>query len=351
MLQADATADRPNLDLLRSVAVSYVLVFHLLLFFGCVDVSAGGVRAALHNLGLFGVFIFFVHTSLVLLLSLGRMRARGGPLFGEFMIRRVFRIYPASIVMVLLVTVFRMPVADFLGGHFVNGTFTAGNIFANLALVQNIPGLSPLLAPLWSLPFEMQMYLLLPPLFIGVRKLRSTWSAVALWFCAAAFAFFWHRFDKNEYCNIFIWMPDFLAGVLCYRLIGTRARLPWWLFPFALAAVTIPYLARPALPVSWLCCFALAVLLPLFKELPEGRLHELLKVIARYSYGIYLTHFAAIWFAFVYLARLSLALQWLVFIATTGLGSALLYHLVEAPFIGAGSRVASRRRASEAIAA
>jgi peptidoglycan/LPS O-acetylase OafA/YrhL len=112
--------------------------------------------------------------------------------------------------------------------------------------------------------------------------------------------------------NIFIWMPDFLAGVLCYRLIGTRARLPWWLFPFALAAITIPYLAHPTVPASWLCCFALAVLLPLFEEMPAG----------------------------------------LVFVATTGLGSALPYHLVEAPLIAAGSRVASRRRArAEAIAA
>jgi peptidoglycan/LPS O-acetylase OafA/YrhL len=61
--------------------------------------------------------------------------------------------------------------------------------------------------------------------------------------------------------------------------------------------------------------------------------------IARYSYGIYLTHFVCIWFAFAELARLPLGLRWLVFVTTAGAAPVVLYHMVEAPMISLGHRI------------
>src|SRR5258708_17236985 len=86
-----------NLDFLRSAAVLLVLAQHL------------GRR--LHDdpsnwlptsyLGLFGVLLFFVHASLVLMYSMERSGLQGRALLKDFYIRRIFRIYPLSILAIV----------------------------------------------------------------------------------------------------------------------------------------------------------------------------------------------------------------------------------------------------------
>ena len=48
-----------------------------------------------------GVLMFFVHTSMVLMLSLERTRLSGRALFGAFYLRRAFRLYPFSMACVI----------------------------------------------------------------------------------------------------------------------------------------------------------------------------------------------------------------------------------------------------------
>src|SRR5271168_3671117 len=87
----------PNLDFLRSMAVLMVLADHLTRHFH-LD-RLGPLEFA--NLGIFGVLLFFVHTSLVLMHSMRRSGLNGIDLAKEFYIRRFFRIYPLSIVTIL----------------------------------------------------------------------------------------------------------------------------------------------------------------------------------------------------------------------------------------------------------
>lgn len=75
--------DSPNLDLLRAIAVSCVLLSHLT---WSVGYSEWG------SLGRFGVVLFFVHTSYVLMASLDRSQGN----ISSFAIRRFFRIYPLA---------------------------------------------------------------------------------------------------------------------------------------------------------------------------------------------------------------------------------------------------------------
>ena len=105
------TADSTNLDLLRAVAVLCVLAAHLIL---CqFDTGHWHMRGydfwklQLTELGHVGVLLFFVHTALVLMLSLERTKARQLTL--NFYIRRVFRIYPLSILCVVAVVLLRVP--------------------------------------------------------------------------------------------------------------------------------------------------------------------------------------------------------------------------------------------------
>src|SRR5258708_1062561 len=85
-----------NLDLLRAIAVLLVLTQHLLphLHFDHLDWMLS------RSLGLFGVFLFFVHTSLVLMYSMERSSLTGWQLCKNFAVRRFFRIYPLSILAV-----------------------------------------------------------------------------------------------------------------------------------------------------------------------------------------------------------------------------------------------------------
>jgi peptidoglycan/LPS O-acetylase OafA/YrhL len=85
-----------NLDFLRAVAVLAVYFAHL------------SHALNLYNpgsLGRFGVLIFFVHTSCVLMFSLQRLSSSGftndSRLTAAFWIRRFFRIYPLSIICIL----------------------------------------------------------------------------------------------------------------------------------------------------------------------------------------------------------------------------------------------------------
>ena len=75
-------ADSANLDFLRAAAVTFVLVFHLALFFQ-------KKRFGLDEIGHWGVLIFFVHTSLVLMFSLRRQKTGAfARSYGVFTVRR-----------------------------------------------------------------------------------------------------------------------------------------------------------------------------------------------------------------------------------------------------------------------
>ena len=69
-----------------------------------------------------------------------------------------------------------------------------------------------------------------------------------------------------------------------------------------------------------------------FRELSNRPLRMFCQIVARYSYGIYLTHFVCIWFAFVKLRGLPGVEVWLIFVTTT-IASPVIHHLIEAPMM------------------
>src|SRR2546430_3010621 len=101
--------------------------------------------------------------------------------FGHFLVRRCFRIYPLSILLVLVVFAFKIPAAN-LGVwsiHYVD--LGLAGLFSNLLLVQNLTFTPSIVGQLWSLPVEMQMYLLLPSLFLLARRTTSVRPWLGLW--------------------------------------------------------------------------------------------------------------------------------------------------------------------------
>ena len=332
-----------NLDFLRSFAVMLVVAGHLGEYFGFESFGPfylGGF------LGTLGVLIFFVHTCYVLMLSLERQAASTGrPLFLPFMIRRSFRIYPLSMLAIALIAAFRLPQAIILHRHFIAWQFDGGDVFANLFLVQNFSFRVPILGPTWSLCYEMQMYLFLPLIFVSLRSRRSLSYCMCLYVASVFACVSILHFSSTP--NLALYFPCFLPGVIAYQLRKARLamtnRIRSWIWPIAILSASMVYLLTPTNRFkAWLFCLLLGFAIPAFTQLSARWIVAPSRYVAKYSYGIYLSHFFAIWLAFERLQNLPFAARVPVFVV---LGAGLpiaAYHLIEDPMIRAGKNFAAR---------
>ena len=321
--------NKPNLDLLRSFAIALVLLDHICL--------AKKVTLVGHWMptwiGVIGVYFFFVHTCLVLMWSLERK-----PHTLDFYIRRAFRLYPLVAVVVFAVFLLRPPlhIGDF---PFVPGDLHLSAGFANLLLVQNIASRPSVSGVLWSLPLEVDMYLLLPLLFFFVRRNFSLWPLLLIWGMMMGNA---RSLHINGNCFVTV-IPCFLPGVMAYVLYRrTRPRLPAWLFPVFLLALCVGFMQHPSVPASWPMCLALGLALPFFRQIQFAPLIRATHEIAKYSYGVYLSHSFAITLGIYLLPHANFLIQLAVIFASTAILSIAAYHLVEKPMIDLGARVAAR---------
>jgi hypothetical protein len=93
---------------------------------------------------------------------------------------------------------------------------------------------------------------------------------------------------------------------------------------------------------QWALCVLIGVTAPFFAELQLPAMRKACALIARYSYGIYLTHLHAQWTAFVLLKDSPSAVRYSVLVVlSVGLPVAL-YHFIEAPMVRMGARLAQR---------
>jgi peptidoglycan/LPS O-acetylase OafA/YrhL len=321
-LMASTSKDSPNLDLLRSCAVAFVVISHLPYF-----IEVGLTGYDFKALGHVGVAVFFVHTSLVLMLSLERHGAAAGP----FLIRRFFRIYPLSIAVVLLMTGLL-----WLGDR----PLDLGSLASNLLLIQNITGHNSTPDPLWTLPYEVQMYLFLPALYTVARSARPMLCVGLLCAASAALVTF-------SGVALLQFVPCFLAGVLAFVRRGGGRLSPLALFAIIAGAVlTIPSLVAaglPETPMLWGLCLILGLTIPLCRQITSKPLSRCANVVATYSYGIYLTHVLALGLAFTSHAGLA---EWGIFcVMLPGLGW-VAYHGIEKHGIRLGVRLATKLQPS-----
>jgi peptidoglycan/LPS O-acetylase OafA/YrhL len=328
----------PNLDLLRAVAVLCVFVSHLLDVFG--------IRS-FGSLGRVGVILFFVHTSYVLMGSLERLQSDAGSnwqLVTGFWCRRFFRIYPLSILFVVLIAIFRIPgepgaVYEWLGWK---------AFLSNLALIQNVTYDYNILGVLWTLPLEVQMYVMLPVLYFAVRGGRR-YVSLGLWVVSVVLALVIPGI--SERLDVFRYGPCFTSGIVAYDLIRSRNwrwALPAWVWPVGVAAAILWFGPHDNIHLglkiqrAWGVSLLLGVLYANVREGSYGVLRPVLHWTAEHSYGIYLSHTIVMGFAFY---TLSGAPMWVripvLIVGSIGL-PALLYVAVEKPLIQVGGRVARR---------
>ncbi len=337
-----------NLDLLRAVAVSSVVGCHL------TEVYNFWLKLSTHPFdfyfGRIGVLLFFVHTSLVLLMSMERSGLRGSALHVDFYIRRIFRVYPLAIFCIAVVWLLQVPSIGW--GVAETRPITAGVWIANLFLVQNLWNLPSVLTPLWTLPYEIQMYAVLPVIFLLLKRVNQrVLSAFVLWVLAVFSAKM--QPENMHWLGVVNFVPCFLGGVVAWTLWNSSSRrLPAALWPVVLTMLIASYIwveeqSRSELhpfQLGWVWCLLVGVAIPCFRELSAAWVVRPIAIIARYSYGIYLFHMIAIWIAFTLGQTWSMPMKTAVFFLLTAVASVTSHHLLEVPCMRLGSRIASRIR-------
>jgi peptidoglycan/LPS O-acetylase OafA/YrhL len=353
--QAPTAKEFANLDVLRATAVTLVLIAHLCIFFGLADRGAFNPR----GLGTLGVLFFFVHTSLVLMFSLQRQERKCGRhgFFWTFVVRRVFRIYPLSLTILALICVFHLP-SGHLSVHSLRYEApSALQLLSNAFLAQNLVNQLSILGVMWSLPYEMQMYVFLPLLYTVCGRIKSVRPLIVLWIATALASVVQPRVHRMP--DFFWYVPCFMPGIIAFK-VSSRAKAfaPFVLMPAMLATLSILYVYN----LPWggdshvltlrgmFVCLCIGLTLPYFVEVANPVVRRVSHLIAKYSYGIYLVHYFCIWTAFHTLGFLPKAGQWLAFAALLAALPTILFHTIEAPMISAGTRLANRLFARAAVA-
>ena len=327
-----------NLDFLRAFAVLLVVTQHICLRLQIKHLSWIPVP----SLGYFGVLIFFVHTSLVLMCSLERTSLTGWPLIWTFYVRRIFRIYPLSVLIVLTALVLRLD-SDINGISGLSHGELPGklSIVAQFLLVQNLVHVKSIVNVLWSLPFELQMYVFLPFLFLWTRGKRMLWPLLGLWVVSLVPALAQPHVALLSRLSILTFIPSFLPGVVAYSLPRVP-RLHASLWPIFVISVAAVFTLHPVFQFGWILGLVLGLLIPSFAEVTTPLLCVVSNRVATYSYGIYVSHQFSIWIALGVLQAHSVSLRTTVLIALLVGLPVVLYHAIEEPFIEVGVRIANR---------
>lgn len=333
----------PNLDFLRSLAVTLVTACHVGLFYINMPEVIG-------PLGALGVNLFFVHTCLVLMQSLERQDRDGAKhLFRDFITRRLFRIYPLAVFVITAVLLFHIPACRLQIGHINAMKLSLHNILSNLTLTQSFFILVPsIVAPMWSLSFEVEMYLLLPGIY---RLLRGQYTTPIL--CAGALAistlllYAYPYETRYSFLSLFQYVPCFMPGVLAFWLskkITPRLPAYWWIFLLlTLTGIVVSGIAPDIswLPgwVRWWVPITVGFAIPVFKQLTQPALIGASRIIARYSYGVYVAHYFCIWVGLEKIGHGHPILGAVTFCALLTVIPVALYHAIEKPFINLGKKL------------
>jgi peptidoglycan/LPS O-acetylase OafA/YrhL len=185
------------------------------------------------------------------------------------------------------------------------------------------------------------MYLVLPFVFILLRHRPSLGVGLGLWVASVVVAMV--QPDLVGRLDVARFGPCFMAGVVGYLgMRQTHARLPGWLWPLALVASAGVFVAGPRWITSWLFCLAVGLLAPHFQEITAPWLRRASAMVAKYSYGIYLSHTVVFWIAFRVFEGQTLAMQWVVCLVLAALTPMMSYHLLEEPCVQVGKRLAER---------
>lgn len=351
----------PGLDLLRAIAIVWVMLFHSYIVGGL-----GPSFALIQNDGWMGVDLFFALSGYLIGSQLLQPLSRGEPIgFGRFYLRRAFRVLPAYLVVLALY--FCLP--GFREASGIQPLWQFLTYTVNLLIDYEH---NQAFSHVWSLCVEEHFYLLFPLLAWWLMHRPSTAKFIATCVLLVLVGlllrdYAWRHmthFVEDVYYPTYNRLDGLLAGVVLATIQAFRPRL-WqrlqqqanviWL-PAGLALVGLAmWLFRER--TAWLSTvigypllsFGMAMLV-LAGTAQQGWLGRWripgARWIALISYSLYLCHKAV--FHFVE-RTLVPPLGWqgvplfLVYAIAALLGGALLHYAIERPFLRLRERLPTAR--------
>jgi peptidoglycan/LPS O-acetylase OafA/YrhL len=328
----------PEIDGLRFVAISSVVLFHTYVFVvKKLGLDAGhDMLARLMSKGGFGVQLFFAISGFIISLPFAQAYRGAQPLprLGAYYRRRLTRLEPPYIVNLLLISALlslfgKLPLAELLPRLFCSLTYTHNLVYGEASAINGVA---------WSLEVECQFYLIAPLLakvfaVPSVRQRRLLLTAgIALSTCAAQYVLpHTPRWNLSLPAHLDYFLCGFLLADL-YLLELTpeiRRSHAWDIIGLLCWLILLALFFGPK---------GLSVLLPVplslayyavFRGQWSGRLfgNRSIYTIGGMCYSIYLYHTYVISMgggAFVHLPGLAQLPVWL----TLGLASLLLLPLI-----------------------
>lgn len=295
-VQNDSLGHLPALDVLRGLAATWVVLFHLV-YLTTPNLAPPALIDKLIKSGGIGVTLFFVVSAFSLCLSSER---HGGEGTWPFYLRRLFRIAPLFYV-ILLVSLLRDQLAFGVQHSYMEIVASALFLFNFVAGWQE-----GIVWASWTIGIEMTFYLLFPMIWQRGKGIYPT-LASALWLVGGsivAYACITYFADGPQFWqwSFFKHLPSFLLGMLVFEVFAALRSDPTFgvaVGRVALAAGVLLALAMfyseqqfPLMaPLYWQAILCALILLgstlgaaQRFFSLPP------LRWLGRNSYSIYLVH-------------------------------------------------------------
>ena len=330
--RATADHDHNNFTLLRVLLALMVVLGHSKLLSGI------GEPEFPFNLADAAVDSFFIVSGYLITASYHR-----GYALEAFYVRRIFRLYPMYLLVVLAQTAVILSLLP--GGPFSEPRATLRYVIANAVLANflqyDIGGVlaglhDPSINPsLWTLKVEIGFYLIVPPLYAAVR--RWGWPILMVLFLSSAtYAFLLrHHGDARLARQLPGQMQFFVSGMALY-LYGKHIKVnPWISAAIVIAFPAIWTLAhpvpdgiRPVVVAAFVYSFALCT--------------RPVRLSADLSYSVYLLHGPIIQ-TLILLGLFHPTLPWIAAVGVTVIAiSFVTERLIERPGTELGRALSSR---------
>jgi peptidoglycan/LPS O-acetylase OafA/YrhL len=382
------------LDSIRGIAALVVVLSHCWLLEPPIilQTANNGLATALHSLsasfiytisklhesGRSAVIIFFVLSGFVLAYSLEK---KPMPYFG-YLTKRVFRIYPTFLVIVLASFVlhrvigFRHDVSSSWLETVVNPDTTFHSLLKSLVMA-GTTGTTKLDGPIWSLFHEMRISLIFPLILLMLKRFRAA-SMLAFFLVSVAATLrmldisgsviggFSEETFLRSLLDTAFFVVFFAAGALLaitHKEVALRvANAPRWTQVILCLAAGYCLLKTDYNSHSFAGCLddyirgvgalGLIALALGIKKISSGLSHGFLVWLGRISYSLYLVHIPIL-----YVVNQTIGASWSVletsiaFIPLSILAAEVMARLIEFPSIELGKKLCGRGKATAPLGA